>query len=63
MNDTEFKELVRALNQPHRFANVFALFKQCEKAATVLQEQREQIKTLEAAAAKPAKKPAAKKSS
>jgi hypothetical protein len=63
MNDTEFKELVRVLNQPHRVANVFALFKHCEKAAALLQEQRDQIKANEASASKPAKKAATKKSS
>jgi len=63
MNDQEFKELIGIMNQPHRVQNVFALFKHCEKAATLLQQQRGKIKDLEAAAAKPAKKAAAKKSS
>jgi len=63
MNDQEFKELIGIMNQPHRVQNVFALFKHCEKAATLLQQQRGKIKDLEAAAEKPAKKAAAKKSS
>jgi len=64
MNDQEFKELIGIMNQPHRVQNVFALFKHCEKAATLLQQQRGKIKDLEAAAAaKPVKKAATKKSS
>ena len=49
MKEPEFKELIRILTQPHRVQNVFALFKHCEEAATLLQKQRGKISQLEAA--------------
>lgn len=36
--DDKTKELVRTLNQPHRVQNIFALFKACEQAATLIQD-------------------------
>jgi|14_taG_2_1085336.scaffolds.fasta_scaffold03495_6 hypothetical protein len=47
MTETEFKELIRILNQPHRVQNIFALFKHCEKAATLIQNQKSKIEMLE----------------
>jgi len=54
------RELVRILNQPHRVHNVLALFRSCEKAATLLQEQAAEIDELKKA--KPAPKKRAAKS-
>lgn len=48
------RELVRILNQPHRVHNVLALFRSCEKAATLIQEQAAEIDELKQA--KPAPK-------
>ena len=39
MLDDQTKELVRNLNNPHRVTNIMALFKFCEQAATIIQEQ------------------------
>ena len=41
--DDKTKELVRSLNQPHRVANMLALFKMCEQAATLIQAQVAEI--------------------
>ena len=46
MTDMEFKELIRILTQPHRVQNVFALFKHCEEAATLLQQQKAELEKL-----------------
>ena len=56
----EQRELVRILNQPHRVHNVLALFRSCEKAATLIQEQAPEIDELKKA--KPAPKKRAAKS-
>jgi hypothetical protein len=56
----EQRELVRILNQPHRVHNVLALFRSCEKAATLIQEQAAEIDELKQA--KPAPKKRAAKS-
>jgi hypothetical protein len=56
----EQRELVRILNQPHRVHNVLALFRSCEKAATLIQEQAAEIDELKKA--KPAPKKRAAKS-
>ena len=63
MKEPEFKELIRILTQPHRVQNVFALFKHCEEAATLLQQQKAKISQLEAALLeKPKKATSSKKS-
>jgi len=54
------RELVRILNQPHRVHNVLALFRSCEKAATLIQEQAAEIDELKKT--KPAPKKRAAKS-
>ena len=54
------RELVRILNQPHRVHNVLALFRSCEKAATLIQEQAAEIDELKKS--KPAPKKRAAKS-
>jgi hypothetical protein len=56
----EQRELVRILNQPHRVHNVLALFRSCEKAATLIQEQAAEIDELKKT--KPAPKKRAAKS-
>ena len=56
----EQRELVRILNQPHRVHNVLALFRSCEKAATLIQDQDAEIEELKKA--KPAPKKRAAKS-
>ncbi len=61
MTEPEFKELIRILTQPHRVQNVFALFKHCEEAATLLQQQRAKISQLEAAVPEKPKKAASSK--
>ena len=66
MLDEQTKELVRNLNNPHRVTNIMALFKFCEQAATIIQEQSAQLHqlaadTLKAQPAKTAPKKAAKK--
>ena len=66
MLDDQTKELVRNLNHPHRVTNIMALFKFCEQAATIIQEQSAQLHqlaadTLKAQPAKTAPKKAAKK--
>lgn len=63
MKEPEFKELIRILTQPHRVQNVFALFKHCEEAATLLQQQKAKISQLEAALLEKPKKAAAPKKS
>ena len=60
--DDKTKELVRSLNQPHRVANMLALFKMCENAATIIQAQASEIAALkEKAPVTPAPKKAVKK--
>ena len=54
------RELVRILNQPHRVHNMLALFRSCEKAATLIQDQSAEIDKL--SEAKPAPKKRAAKS-
>jgi hypothetical protein len=66
MLDDQTKELVRNLNNPHRVTNIMALFKFCEQAATIIQEQSAQLHqlaadTLKAQPAKTAPKKSAKK--
>ena len=66
MLDDQTKELVRNLNNPHRVTNIMALFKFCEQAATIIQDQSAQLHqlaadTLKARPAKTAPKKAAKK--
>ena len=66
MLDDQTKELVRNLNNPHRVTNIMALFKFCEQAATIIQEQSAQLHqlaadTLKAQPAKTTPKKAAKK--
>lgn len=66
MLDDETKELVRNLNSPHRVTNVMALFKFCEKAATIIQDQAAELHraaadALEAQPKKTAPKKSAKK--
>jgi len=66
MLDDQTKELVRNLNNPHRVTNIMALFKFCEQAATIIQEQSAQLHqlaadTLKAQPDKTAPKKAAKK--
>ena len=39
MLDDQTKELVRNLNNPHRVVNIMALFKFCEQAAAIIQDQ------------------------
>jgi hypothetical protein len=56
----EQRELVRILNQPHRVHNMLALFRSCEKAATLIQDQSAEIDKL--SEAKPAPKKRAAKS-
>ncbi len=52
MTEPEFKELIRILTQPHRVQNVFALFKHCEEAATLLQQQKAELEKLRLASPK-----------
>jgi hypothetical protein len=54
----EQRELVRILNQPHRVHNVLALFRSCEKAATLIQEQAAEIDELKKAKPAPKKRTA-----
>ena len=66
MLDDQTKELVRNLNNPHRVTNIMALFKFCEQAATIIQDQRPSCTSwrrtrLKAQPAKAAPKKAAKK--
>ena len=66
MLDDQTKELVRNLNNPHRVTNIMALFKFCEQAATIIQDQSAQLHqlaadTLKAQPAKTAPKKSAKK--
>ena len=66
MLDDQTKELVRNLNNPHRVVNIMALFKFCEQAATIIQDQaaeqhRAAADALEAQPKKTAPKKAAKK--
>ena len=46
MLDDETKEIVRTLNQPHRVLNIMSLFRTCERAATVIQNQAAEIERL-----------------
>lgn len=59
--DDKTKEIVRILNQPHRVPNMLALFRTCEKAATLIQAQYAELEKLKAPA-KPAPKKSVKKS-
>ena len=43
MLDDQTKELVRNLNNPHRVVNIMALFKFCEQAATIIQDQAAEL--------------------
>jgi len=66
MLDEQTKELVRNLNNPHRVTNIMALFKFCEQAATIIQDQsamlhRAAADALEAQPKKAAPKKSAKK--
>ena len=66
MLDDATKELVRNLNNPHRVVNIMALFKFCERAATIIQDQAAALHqaaadTLKAQPAKTAPKKDAKK--
>ena len=53
--DDKTRELVRNLNQPHRVNNVMALFRFCEEAAAVIEDQNAQINALKNAPAPKAK--------
>ena len=53
--DDKTRELVRNLNQPHRVNNVMALFRFCEEAAAVIEDQNAQINAVRDARAKRAK--------
>lgn len=48
MLDDKTKEIVRILNQPHRCPNMLALFRTCEAAATIIQEQAAQLEKAKA---------------
>lgn len=66
MLDDQTKELVRNLNNPHRVVNIMALFKFCEQAAAIIQDQAAELHraaadALEAQPKKTAPKKAAKK--
>ena len=66
MLDDNTKELVRNLNNPHRVVNIMALFKFCERAATIIQDQAAALHqaaadTLKAQPAKTAPKASPKK--
>jgi|TARA_B110000977_G_scaffold141698_1_gene179767 hypothetical protein len=66
MLDDDTKELVRNLSSPHRVLNPVALFKFCERAATIIQDQAAALHqaaadTLKAQPAKTAPKKDAKK--
>ena len=56
MLDEDTKELVRVLNQPHRVSNMLALFRFCEKAATIIQDQAAELDKLKAKPAPKSKK-------
>lgn len=56
MLDEDTKELVRTLNQPHRVSNMLALFRFCEKAATIIQSQAAELDKLKAKPAPKSKK-------
>ena len=56
MLDDETKEIVRILNQPHRVANMMALFRACEKAATIIQDQAAELAQTKSKPAVKAKK-------
>lgn len=56
MLDEDTKELVRVLNQPHRVSNMLALFRFCEKAATIIQNQAAELDKLKAKPAPKSKK-------
>lgn len=59
MLDETTKELVKTLNQAHRVPNLPALFKFCEQAATIIQDQDAELDKLKSA--KPAPKARAAK--
>jgi|TARA_R110000851_G_C12688986_1_gene524722 hypothetical protein len=61
MLDDTTKELVRNLSNPHRVANIMALFKFCERAATIIQDQAGELAKLKAQPEKTAPKKSAKK--
>jgi|TARA_R110000744_G_scaffold335473_1_gene440804 hypothetical protein len=48
MMDDKTKEIVRILNQPHRCTNMMALFRSCETAATLIQDQAAELAALKA---------------
>ena len=56
MLDDETKGIVRILNQPHRCTNMMALFRSCEKAATIIQDQGAELAKLKAKPAPKSKK-------
>lgn len=61
MQEHEYKELLNVLRQPHRSANVFAVFRACETAAELLNRFKDEI-IAPAEEKKPARKTRAKKS-
>ena len=46
--DDDIKELVRNLTQPHRVPNPLAMYRMCEKAAQIIQDQAAELETLKA---------------
>ena len=56
MMDDNTKEIVRILNQPHRCTNMMALFRNCEQASTIIQDQAAELAKLKAKPAPKAKK-------
>tara|TARA_R110000824_G_C15110796_1_gene667116 strand:- start:522 stop:695 length:174 start_codon:yes stop_codon:yes gene_type:complete len=56
MMDDKTKEIVRILNQPHRCNNMMALFRSCETAATLIQDQAAELAALKAKPAPKSKK-------
>jgi len=66
MLDDDTKDLVRNLSSPHRVLNPVALFKFCERAATIIQDQAAELHqaaadTLKAQPAKTAPKASTRK--
>jgi hypothetical protein len=55
LND-QTKEIVRILNQPHRVSNMMALFRSCEAAATIIQDQAAELAKLKSKPAPKGKK-------
>lgn len=58
MQEHEFKELMNVLRQPHRCQNVFAVFRACEKAAELINQNKDNIVAKEAPKKSKAKKKA-----